>query len=343
MLIEREHIETAFETIRQAFRPTPLARSHYLSEKLGARVWLKLETLQPTHSFKVRGAYNAISRLPARQREYGVVTASGGNHGLALAYSARLAGIPATVYLPRKSPPDRPKAIESLGATVVLQGESWDESNVAAQALAQDKGAAYIHPFDNVDVMAGQGTIVSELVSQIPRIDWLLASIGGGGLLSGLISAAAAYSPKTRLVGVETEGADSMYQSWRAGRIVELPAITSIAETLGARKTAQRQFDIVTRNASKLVTVSDQQAVDALLEILAEDKLLTEPATACSVAALLAGKIDVGPDDNVVVVLCGANAGMSRVAGWAASYAQTSKARPNGAPPNALIDTDGNH
>ncbi len=316
VLIDAERIDAAFETIQRSLAPTPLIRSQYLSRKLGADVWLKLETLQPTHSFKVRGALNAIEQLPAQRRAHGVVTASGGNHGLAVAYTAHMADIPSTVYLPRKSTPDRVRAIESLGAKVVLHGESWDESNVAARTEAQNSKATYIHPFDDVNVMAGQGTIVCELVSQIPRIDLLVASIGGGGLLSGLISAAAACSPATRVAGVETEGADSMYQSARAGHIVELTAITSIAETLGARKTGQRQFDIITRHASELVTVSDRQAIDALLEILAEEKLLTEPATSCSVAALLAGKITITPGENIVVVLCGANAGLSRVAGW---------------------------
>jgi threonine dehydratase len=316
MLIEQQRIDTAFETIQKSLALTPLIRSLYLSRKLGANVWLKLETLQPTHSFKVRGALNAISRLPQQRRARGVVTASGGNHGLAIAYTAQTAGIPATVYLPRKSSPDRIQAIESLDAKVVLHGESWDESNAEAREMARETGATYIHPFDDVNVMAGQATIVSELVSQIPRIDLLIASIGGGGLLSGLISAASAYSPATRVVGVETEGADSMYQSWRAGEIVELPAITSIAETLGARKTGQRQFDIITRHASELVTVSDQQAIDALIELLTEEKLLTEPATSCSVAALLTGKVAIKPDENVVIVLCGANAGMLRISEW---------------------------
>lgn len=329
MLVDIQLIDTAFETIKRSLAPTPLVRSHYLSGKLGANVWLKLETLQPTHSFKVRGACNAIAQLTVERRARGVVTASGGNHGLAVAYTAQRAGIPATVYLPHRSPPHRIQAIESMGATVVLHGESWDESNIAAQEEARKHDATYIHPFDDIRVMAGQGTIVCELVSQIPRTGLLVASIGGGGLLSGLISAAAAYSPDTRVAGVETEGADSMYQSWRAGHIVELPAITSIAETLGARKTGQREFDIITRHASELVTVTDQQAIDALLEILAEEKLLTEPATSCSVAALLTGKINIRPGENVVVVLCGANAGLSRVAGWMSQAAARGRPLPD--------------
>ena len=322
MLIEHQHIDAAYQTIQRWLSPTPLIRSLYLSRKLGANIWLKLETLQPTHSFKVRGACNAVSRLPEERRARGVVTASGGNHGLAVAYAANTAGIPAAVFLPVNSSPDRVRAIQSMGAKVTLHGESWDESNIKAQTVARHTEAAYIHPFDDIDVMAGQGTIVSELVQQIPRIDLLVASIGGGGLLSGLVSASAAFSPATRVVGVETEGADSMYRSWRAGRIVELSAITSIAETLGARKTEQRQFDIITRNASELVTVSDEQAIAALLELLAEEKLLTEPATSCSVAAMLAGKITIERDENVVIVLCGGNVGLSRVKSWMSRPAQ---------------------
>ena len=326
MLIERQRIDAAFETIQRSLPPTPLVRSRHLSQKLGTNVWLKLETLQPTHSFKVRGAHNAIAQLPAQRRARGVVTASGGNHGLAVAYTAQTAGIPATVFLPRKSPSDRADAIESMGANVILHGESWDESNLEARALARKSDSAYIHPFDDIDVMAGQGTIVCELVRQIPRIDLLVASIGGGGLLSGLISASAAYSPATRVVGVETVGADSMYQSWRAGKIIELPAITSIAETLGARKTEQRQFDIISSHAFSLLRVSDEQAVDALVELLFEEKLLTEPATSCSVAALLQGEVVLGLEENVVIVLCGANVGMSRVYDWMTEVAQRAAA-----------------
>jgi len=316
MLIAGERIEQAAGAIHQWLAATPLIRSQHLSKELGSNIWLKLETLQPTHSFKVRGAFNAISRLTQTQRAAGVVTASGGNHGLALAFAASILDIPAKVLLPSSTSIERIEAIRSLGANVVLHGRSWDESNLEARRIEQDEGRLYIHPFDDEHVMAGQGTIVAELVQQIDRVDLLVASIGGGGLLSGLISGVHAFTPRTRVIGVETEGADSMFQSWRAGKIVELTAITSIAETLGARRTQPRQFDIISRHAASLVTVSDNQAISALLEILDQEKLLTEPATSCSVAALLTGKIPVGQDENVVVVLCGANVGLGRVESW---------------------------
>jgi threonine dehydratase len=301
MLIDRQDIEDAFQTIRHWLAPTPLIRSRHLSRKLGANIFFKLETLQPTHSFKVRGAFNAISRLPEDVRGSGVVTASGGNHGLAIAFAAGALGIHATVLLPAKTPAERISAIQALNANVILHGASWDDANIEALEIARKKQIAYIHPFDDADVMAGQATIVKELVAQIPRIDLLVASIGGGGLISGLISAVAAYSPATRVAGVETEGADSMYRSWRAGRIVELEAITY---------------------AWSLCTVSDDQAIDALVDLLAEEKLLTEPATSCSVAAIVQGKVPVKRDENVVVVLCGANVGLARIAGWITRFSE---------------------
>ena len=320
MLIEPSDIEDAARRIRRWLSPTPIIRSRHLSEKLGANVYLKLETLQPTHSFKVRGAFNALERLDADARPRGVITASGGNHGLAVAFAAKSLSMPATVYLPEKTTRVRIDAIEHFGARVVLHGAAWDDAHARALREAAKKKIAYIHPFDNGDVMAGQGTIVSELVEQLPNIHLLLASIGGGGLLSGMLSAVKAFTPQTRVIGVETEGADCMYRSWKAGHIVELEKITSIAETLGARKTETRQFDIISKHVCELVTVSDDQAIRALLELLGEEKLLTEPASACSVAALLEKKAKVRAGENVVIVLCGANIAIDRVGQWAIEH-----------------------
>lgn len=331
MLIKPFDIEDAARRIRPWLDPTPIIRSRHLSEKLGANVYLKLETLQPTHSFKVRGAFNALERLDAGQRARGVITASGGNHGLAVAYAARTLSMPATVYLPEQTTRIRIDAIEKSGARVVLHGASWDDAHLRALHEAVEKKIAYIHPFDNADVMAGQGTIVTELVDQLPEIHLLVASIGGGGLLSGMLSAVKALTPQTRVIGVETEGADCMYQSCKAERIVELDKITSIAETLGARKTEPRQFDIISKNVSELVTVSDDQAIRALIELLGEEKLLTEPASACSVAALLEKKAEVRAGENVVIVLCGANIAIDRVGQWAIEHAGNRPQNPKSA------------
>lgn len=316
MLIEKTSIEAAGRNIGSWLRPTPLVRSERFSRRLNTNIWFKLETLQPTHSFKVRGAFNALLQLPPEMRARGVVTASGGNHGLAIAYAAKSLGVPARVYLPQSASPAKLAPLKSLGAEIVIHGAAWDEANRLALQVADESKRAYIHPFDNRDVMAGQATIVAELVAQLPQFDLIVCSIGGGGLISGIASAVRHYVPRTRIVGVETEGADSMYQSLKAGHIVELPAITSIAETLGARRTAPTQFDIVSAHVSDVVTVPDDAAIRALLDMLAEEKLMTEPATACSLAALLEGRVDVAPYRNVVLVLCGANVTLDQVCAW---------------------------
>ena len=316
MLIPKSEIKAAAARIRPHLAPTPLMRAGYLSDQLGANVFLKLETLQPTHSFKVRGAFSALTRLTRTQLERGIVTASGGNHGLAVAYAAGKLGVPVTVYLPESAIEAKLSAIRQLRAEVVIFGAAWDDANALAMKVAAESGRAYIHPFDDPMVMAGQGTIVTELLKQLPDPDLIVASIGGGGLISGIASAVEHYAPGTQVFGVETEGADSMYQSYKAGKIVELPAITSIAETLGARKTGQTQLDIVMRYVTSLVCVSDNAAIRALIAILQEEKLLTEPAAACSIAALMEGKIPVKSGENVVVVLCGANIAHEKVHEW---------------------------
>ncbi len=193
------------------------------------------------------------------------------------------------------------------GAEVVLHGDSWDAANLEAKRAAHATGRAYIHPFDDPHVMAGQGTIAMELLEKTSTVDLIVASIGGGGLVSGLASAAKELSPRTRVVGVETQGADCLYQSRRAGRLVELPAITSVARSLGARRSAERPFRIIQNLVSSLVVVSDAQAVEAAWSLLHEEKLLVEPAAGCSIAALLNGQIPVRAGERVVVVLCGGN------------------------------------
>jgi threonine dehydratase len=182
--------------------------------------------------------------------------------------------------------------------------------------VARDEKKAYIHPFDDVQVMAGQSTIFLELLTQLPSVDLLVASVGGGGMLSGLISAAQHFSPQTRVVGVETIGADCMYRSRMAGSIVELPAITSIATSLGAKRTEPTQFEIVTAYASDLAVVPDEAAVQSVFEILNEEKLLVEPAAGCTLAALTMGAFHVQDHENVAVILCGANVAWDDLIGW---------------------------
>lgn len=316
MLISATDIQQAAERLQPYLTPTPTIRSDYYSQRTGANIYLKLDIFQPTHSFKVRGALNTLLALPVEQRQKGVITASQGNHGLGVIYAAQQLGIKAAVYLGKGTPEVRVKALEATGAEVVLYGDSWDEANHYAMELAAKEGKAYIHPFNDVNVMAGQGTVFMEMLAQVPQIDAVIVSIGGGGLISGVISAAEAFSPTTDVYGVETIGADSMYQSVQEGMVVELPAITSIATSLGARKTEITQLGIVYEYAMGVVTVTDEQAVASLLTLLDEEKLLVEPAASCTLAAITEGKIAVKAGSNVAVLMCGANVTLESVLGW---------------------------
>jgi threonine dehydratase len=224
--------------------------------------------------------------------------------------------IPCTIYLPINTPAIKKEAIAKLGAEVILYGQAWDEANTKALEVAANKGSAYIHAFADPLVMAGQGTIFMELLEQINKIDLVVASIGGGGLISGIISAVQNFSAQTRLAGVETLGANCMSASLEAGQIVELPAITSIADSLGAKKTTERQFQIISQYIDSLSVVSDEQAIASLLELLAEDKILVEPAAACSLAALTNKKIKTQANETVVIILCGGNVALEKVFAW---------------------------
>ena len=316
MIISKTAIETAVERIRPYLSQTPLIYSPYYSDKTDCNVFLKLETVQPTHSFKVRGAFNAILSLPEEKRRVGIVTASGGNHGLGVALACTTLDIPCTIYLPVGTQTNKVEKIKHLGARVTLHGEAWDEANKLALDTAEREGRTYVHPFDNRNVMAGQGTIVTELAGQLDKVDMIVASIGGGGLISGIISAVEHFLPGTRVAGVETEGANCMSESLNAGKIIELPAITSICETLGARKTEQTHFEIVSKYASGVSVVSDEEAKASLIDLLSEEKLLVEPATSCSLAALTSRKISFEKGETIVVIMCGGNVALEDVCRW---------------------------
>ncbi len=320
MLIPFPDIQAAAERITDLSPPTPLVCSDYFSRALGANIFLKLEILNPTHSFKTRGASNAMLQLSEAQRAKGVVTASGGNHGLGVAYAAQALNIPARIYLPENTPQSKVDDFNSFQAETILTGENWNEANQSALTAVESDGLTYIHPFDDAAVMAGQATIGLELLQELPRIDALVASIGGGGLIAGITSALALKSPTTRIYGVETIGADSMTQSFHNGRVTTLPAITSIANTLGSRAPGKRHFEIMRQYAQDIVAVSDAAAVAALLDVLENEKLLVEPAMSCCVAALTTDRIPITPGENIVVIVCGGNLSLADVARWRRAF-----------------------
>lgn len=305
-VVDLTSIEAALRRISPHVRRTPLVRAAALRRPVAADLSLKLESLQVTGSFKARGAVNATLCLPATQLRRGLVTASGGNHGLGLAYAGWLAGVPVSIFTPENVPPDKVSALERWGATVVRAGAVWDEADLAARALAEREGRSYVHAFADPDVVAGQGTIGIEVLEDAPETRLLLVAIGGGGLIAGVATAAKALNPSVRVVGVEPVGAPTLFESVRRGSLVELSRITTAANTLAPRKSAALNLAIIQEHVSEIVLVSDDEMREAARWLWLEMGIAAEMAGAASVAALLSGKVQVGEKESVCAVVCGA-------------------------------------
>lgn len=303
----QEEVLAVHDKIKPYIRKTPLIHSEYFSKILQCNIYFKLENIQYTGSFKVRGALSKVLSLPRKERKKTLVTASGGNHGLGVCYAGNKVNMHTIVYLPTTTPSMKIQKIKSLGGEVVLHGEVWDEANEQAMDEAREKDMIYIHPFSDEDVMRGQGTIALEILTETPDIDMIICSIGGGGLISGIARYAKAVKPSIKVYGVETKGADAMYQSITADKIVTLEAITSIAESLGAKRVTEKSFHYVKHFVDGLCVVSDSQAIETIFEILQHEKQLVEPASSCNLAALLTNQIPDFTDKNIAVVLCGGN------------------------------------
>lgn len=300
----REAIETAAAQLRRYLPVTPLQHSPAFSAATGCQVHLKLESVQPIRAFKVRGALNKVMRLHPEQRPAGVVTASAGNHGLGVAYAARLFEIPASVYVPDNANQLKVAAIERLGARVVRAGLSYHEAYLAA--LNDGGGATFVHAYDDPEVIAGQGTVAVELLEQLPEFDTLLVGVGGGGLISGIAAYLRAARPQVRIHGVQPEGASSLKRSLDAGRIVTLDRVDTIADGLAAVAPGEIAFDICRRSLEGVYLVSDDEMLRAVRLYFEWEHLLSEPAGAAALAALLHHHAPAA-DERVVVVLSGAN------------------------------------
>jgi threonine dehydratase len=276
-----------------------------ISDRLGYDVWLKLECLQVTGSFKARGALNRVLSLPREQAKRGIVTASGGNHGLAVAYAGRSIGVPTTVYLPKATPAPKATRIERWGATVVRVGDVWDDAHAAAKAHAERDGLTYVHPFADAEVVAGQGTIALEIFDVAPEIDALVVAIGGGGLMAGVGTAARLLRPGIRVIGVEPVGAPTLHESIRAGRVVELPAIATKAGTLAPRRSDPYTFELVRSAVDEIVLVTDDEMTDAARYLLDNVGVGVELSGAAALAALLTGKANLAGAKRPCALVCG--------------------------------------
>lgn len=306
-MITIDHIEAARDRIRDAVRRTPLMRAMPSSGlRAGCDLYLKLENLQMGGAFKARGAANTALSLDREALQRGLITASGGNHGIGVAAAAQAAGISAVVHLSTNASPEKVRKLESYGAEVVLEGEVWDDANALALARAEREGRTYVHPFADETVIAGQGTVALEVLDDLPDVDTVIIAIGGGGLISGMATALRARRPGVRIVGVEAEGAPTLKRSRDAGELVTLEKVTSKVATLSPRRSADINLDIVTRLVDDIVLVSDAEMLDAARWLWQQFGIAAELAGAAGAAALLNNRFSVEANEKVCVLVCGA-------------------------------------
>jgi threonine dehydratase len=314
-MISIDEITAARDRISGHVRRTPLMSSTRLGERSGVRLSLKCESFQKTGSFKVRGALNAVLQLSEAERARGVITVSAGNHAQALAYAAAIGGVKSTVVMPAKASSLKVAASRGYGADVVLHGTSSIEAFARAHEIERERGLVFVHPFDNVAVAAGAGTVGLELADEADgAMDVVVISIGGGGLIAGMASALRARSPRTRIVGVEPEGAAAMRKSLDAGRPVRLDRIDTIADGLSAPMAGDLTYPVVRDLVDDVVLVSDAEIKEAMRDLLSSAKLVAEPAAAASLAAVTAGRVGARAGNHVVAVISGGNVDLTRLA-----------------------------
>lgn len=310
--ITLEHIRAAAERISPFIRRTPTVFSHTFSESSGMEVFLKLENLQRTGSFKVRGALNKVLALPTERLARGLVAASAGNHAQGVALAAKLAGARATIVMPIATPIIKVQRTESYGAHVLLHGENYDAAQRHAAGIALETGATLVHPFDDPWIIHGQGTCGLEVVDEIERLDAVVVPIGGGGLISGMALAIKALSPRTRVIGVQAAGASPMVQSFRSGDRRSVADPTTIADGIRVGVVAELTFDLVRRYVDDCVTVLESEIVDAVTQTMEKSKLVAEAAGVAGIAAILHGKITGAK--RVVTVVSGGNIDLNLLA-----------------------------
>jgi threonine dehydratase len=298
-------IQAARQRIAPCIRRTPLTPSATLSERLKTNVYVKLELFQKTGSFKVRGAFNKALSLKPEERGRGIVAVSGGNHAQAVAYVARAMGLRSLVLMPESTPKNYVDATRGYGAEVKFAATAT--AAFAEVSQYEKEGWAYIHPFDDPLVMAGQGTVGLEILDDVPQVTDVIVSIGGGGFMSGVATAAKSLKPAVRVWGVETEGADCMSRSLAAGKVVTVDTITSVARTLGAPAPTERTMAIAKNLLESITLVPDREAIAAMRLILERLKVLTEPAASCTLAAAERLRDNFSSEQHVVLIFCGGN------------------------------------
>jgi threonine dehydratase len=304
--VNTSSIERAARDLAQYLAPTPLQYSRAFTDKARCHVHIKVESIQPIRAFKVRGALTKVMRLHPEKGSAGVITASAGNHGQGVAYAAAVFKIPATVYVPESANELKVEAIKRLGAQVVLAGRNYNDAYLEAIRHQEEGGATFVHAFNDPDVIAGQGTIAVELLRDLDDFDTVLVPIGGGGLIGGISLYIKETRPKVRVIGVEPVGADGMYRSLQAGRVVTLDKVNTIADGLATSAPGKLTLELAQRYVDEVVLVQEAEMLRAIRLLFEWEHLLAEPAGAAALAALLY-HYSPAPNEKVVAVLSGAN------------------------------------
>lgn len=303
-MLTLEKFEEASEIVKKVTSETKLIYSEYLSGQTGNKVYLKPENMQLTGAYKLRGAYYKISTLSPEEREKGLITASAGNHAQGVAYAAKKYGVKAVIVMPTTTPLMKVNRTKSYGAEVILKGDVYDEACEYAYQLAEEHGYTFIHPFDDLTVATGQGTIAMEIFKELPLVDIILVPIGGGGLATGVSTLAKLLNPKIKVIGVEPAGANCMQESLKAGEVVTLPGINTIADGTAVKTPGKNIFPFIRDNIDEIVTVPDEELVVSFLDIVENHKMIVENSGLLTVAALR--HLDV-QNKRIVSILSGGN------------------------------------
>ncbi|HEG2580797.1 TPA: threonine ammonia-lyase [Campylobacter lari] len=306
-MVELNKIYQAKQKIADFVLKTPFVYSSFLSEFLETDVFLKCENLQKTGAYKIRGAYNTIANLTKEQKQAGVIAASAGNHAQGVAISAKKFGIEAVIVMPEATPLLKVSATKNLGAKVILKGDNFDEAYAYALNYAKEHHLNFIHPFENESIIAGQGTLMLEMLDEISDLDMILAPVGGGGLISGVASAAKQINPAIKVIGVSAKGAPAMYESFKSKKMINSKAVRTIADGIAVRDVNKINFDIILECVDDFIQVDDEEIANAVLYLLEKHKITVEGAGASAVAALLHKKIDLKNHKKIGVILSGGN------------------------------------
>lgn len=305
-MLTLEKFEEASEKVREVTLETKLVYSDYLSRQTGGKVYLKPENMQFTGAYKVRGAYYKISTLSKEERSKGLITASAGNHAQGVAYAAKCYGVKAVIVMPTTTPLIKVNRTKSYGAEVVLYGDVYDEACGKAYELAEAHGYTFIHPFDDLAVATGQGSIAMEIFKELPTVDYILVPIGGGGLITGVSTLAKMLNPKIKVIGVEPAGANCMQESLKAGKVVTLPNVSTIADGTAVKTPGSLIFPYIQANVDEIITVPDEDLVVSFLDMVENHKMVIENSGLLTVAAIKQLK-EKGKGKKIAAILSGGN------------------------------------